>query len=161
LNSATTERARSIAERTLARSVKALDTRYIRAQKVLLTALGTSTATTNTNTPAAAPAIAIPSETAKWVESTDANFLYYADQFEDGRTANGDTFKHAGFSGARCNIPLGTLAQIRVGEISTTVKINDRPNCAKHADIIDLTRTAFTTLAPLSKGRLAGSFTTL
>ena len=87
--------------------------------------------------------------------------LYYADQFEDGRTANGDTFKHAGFSGARCNIALGTLAQVRFGDTSTTVKLNDRPNCARHADIIDLTRTAFSTLAPLSKGRLAGSFVSL
>jgi uncharacterized protein YkwD len=96
-----------------------------------------------------------------WTESTDANLLYYADQFEDGRTANGDIFKHAGFSGARCNIALGTLAQVRFGDVSTVVKLNDRPNCTKHPDIIDLTRTAFSTLAPLSKGRLAGSFTTL
>ena len=156
LNSATSERAKSIAERTLARSIKALDTRYTRAQRTLLTALG-SPAPAPTSTALIAPTIEVP----KWTESTDANFLYYADQFEDGRTANGDTFKHAGFSGARCNIALGTLTQIRFGEISTTIKINDRPNCAKHADIIDLTRTAFTTLAPLSKGRLAGSFITL
>jgi uncharacterized protein YkwD len=138
----------------------------LRAQKTLLSALGSPTPATSQASPQqpttlSTTPISQSTEAATWDGSTDANFLYYADQFEDGRTANGDIFKHAGFSGARCNIPLGTLAQIRFGETSTTVKLNDRPNCTRHPDIIDLTRTAFSTLAPLSRGKIAGSFTSL
>lgn len=109
--------------------------------------------------PIRTPNIPIPlAESASWNGATEADFLYYADTFQDGRTANGDTFRHEGFSGARCNIPLGTLAQLRYADKAVTVKLNDRPNCTKHPDIIDLTRTAFMSLGRLSQGRLGGSF---
>ncbi len=104
------------------------------------------------NTPASSPVAT------SWRGATDAEFLYYADTFQDGHTANGDIFRHEGFSGARCNIPLGTLTQLRNGDKAVTVKLNDRPNCTKHPDIVDLTRTAFTSLGRLSQGRLNGSF---
>lgn len=66
-------------------------------------------------------------------------------------------FRQSGFSAARCEVPLNTLLQLRYGDTGVIVKANDRPNCTKHPDIVDLTRTGFTTMAPLSRGRLAGS----
>lgn len=39
--------------------------------------------------------------------------------------------------------------------------MNDRPNCSKYPNIIDLTTAAFGTLAPLSRGKLEGSVVTL
>lgn len=97
----------------------------------------------------------------EWSPSATAELLYYAESFEGGKTANGNTFAQAGFSAARCDIPLNTLIQVRYGDKSVVVKANDRPNCTKHPDIVDLTTTAFSTLAPLSKGRLDGSFVSL
>lgn len=101
------------------------------------------------------------SDTPTWDGVDAADFLYYADSFEGGGTSNGNTFRQAGFSAARCNVPLNTFLQLRYADEGVLVKVNDRPNCAKHADIVDLTRTAFTTLGPLSRGRLAGSFNVL
>lgn len=108
--------------------------------------------------------LAIPkfaSDTPTWDSVTDADFLYYADSFEGGGTSNGNTFRQAGFSAARCNVPLNSFLQLRYADEGVLVKVNDRPNCTKHADIVDLTRTAFTTLGPLSRGRLAGSVNVL
>lgn len=56
---------------------------------------------------------------------------------------------------------LGRFVQVANGSKSVVVKVNDRPSCSKHPDIVDLTTTAFRSLAPLSKGRLSGSFETL
>ncbi len=56
---------------------------------------------------------------------------------------------------------INSFLQVRYGGKSVIVKANDRPNCAKHPDIVDLTTTAFRTLAPLSSGKLAGSFIAL
>jgi len=36
------------------------------------------------------------------------------------------------------------------------VKVNDRPNCRKNADIIDFSRIGFESFAPLTKGRING-----
>lgn len=106
------------------------------------------------------PSLSLPSlaQNTTWSGATSADILYYADMFEGRNTSNGNTFLHEGFSAARCDIPLNTLLQVRYGDSAVLVKANDRPNCTKHPDIVDLTKTAFETLAPLSKGRLAGSF---
>lgn len=109
-------------------------------------------------------AIDIPkfvSDTPSWDAVDSADFLYYADTFEGRGTSNGNVFRQAGFSAARCNVPLNTFLQLRYADEGVLVKVNDRPNCTKHADIVDLTRTAFTTLGPLSRGRLTGSFNVL
>lgn len=45
--------------------------------------------------------------------STGAQVLYYADSFEGGGTSNGNRFRQAGFSAARCNIDLNSLVQVR------------------------------------------------
>ncbi len=81
----------------------------------------------------------------------DADVLYYADSFEGGGTAGGDRFTQSAYSAARCTVSLGRLLQISAEGKSVVVKANDRPNCAKHPDIADLTTTAFRALAPLSR----------
>ncbi len=113
--------------------------------------------------PVVPPQIRTPNVSARdsGIQGTPADFLYYADSFEGGGTSNGNIFRQAGFSAARCNIDLNTLVQLRYRTTGVIVKVNDRPNCSKHPDIVDLTKTAFSTLAPLSKGRLKGSFVPL
>lgn len=93
--------------------------------------------------------------------STSAQVLYYADEFENGGTSSGDRFNQSAYSAARCAVDLGRFIQVANGSKSVVVKVNDRPNCSRHPDIVDLTTTAFRSLAPLSKGRLSGSFETL
>ena len=93
--------------------------------------------------------------------STAAQVLYYADDFENGGTSSGDRFNQSAYSAARCAVDLGRFIQVANGSKSVVVKVNDRPSCSKHPDIVDLTTTAFRSLAPLSKGRLSGSFETL
>lgn len=90
--------------------------------------------------------------------SAEAQILYYADMFEGRGTANGDRFSQSTYSAARCAIDLGRLIQVSAGSKSVVVKANDRPNCTVHPDIVDLSKIAFEALAPLSKGRLSGSF---
>lgn len=34
------------------------------------------------------------------------------------------------------------------------VTLNDRPNCSRHPDVIDLSQSAFEVFAPLSRGRI-------
>lgn len=83
--------------------------------------------------------------------STAAQILYYADAFENRGTSSGDRFNQSAYSAARCALDLGRLIQVANGSKSVVVKVNDRPNCSKHPDIVDLTTTAFRSLAPLSK----------
>lgn len=86
-----------------------------------------------------------------------ADVLFYSDDFENGGTSQGDRFNQSAYSAARCGVELGRLLQVAYGTRSVVVKANDRPNCRIHPDIVDLTTTAFRTLAPLSSGRLKGS----
>lgn len=93
--------------------------------------------------------------------SSPVSILYYADAFEGGHASNGDTFSQAYFSAAKCVTPLNTLIQVTNGKKSVIVKNNDRPNCALHPDIVDLTKNAFSAIGKLSSGRLSGSFIAL
>lgn len=93
--------------------------------------------------------------------STEAQILYYSDDFENSGTSGGDRFNQSAYSAARCAVDLGRLIQVANGSKSVVVKVNDRPSCSKHPDIVDLTTTAFQSLAPLSKGRISGSFEVL
>lgn len=93
--------------------------------------------------------------------STPAQVLYYSDDFENRNTSSGDRFNQSAYSAARCAVDLGRFVQVASGTKSVVVKVNDRPSCSKHPDIVDLTTSAFQALAPLSKGRLSGSFETL
>jgi hypothetical protein len=51
--------------------------------------------------------------------------------------------------------------QVISGNKAVIVKNNDRPNCRLHPDIIDLSTISFQKLAPISRGRIAGSFVQL
>lgn len=73
---------------------------------------------------------------------------------EPCRTANGDWFDENAFTCA-CdyNIPLGTKLAVSSGENSIEVVCNDRYLCKKNCSrILDLSKKAFETLAPNSKG---------
>lgn len=95
------------------------------------------------------------------VESTPAEIVYYSDDLEGNGTANGNIFSQAFFSSAKCTTPLNTLIQVINGNKSVIVKNNDRPNCVEHPNLIDLTKTSFSTIGKLSTGKLAGSFVSL
>lgn len=80
---------------------------------------------------------------------------YYDDSFEWKRTANGDIFSQDSFSAAICGIPLGSYAYVSSANTWVVVTLNDRPNCKKHEDIVDLSRVAFEPFASFSKGRIS------
>ncbi len=92
------------------------------------------------------------------VESTPVEIVYYSDDLEGNGTAGGNTFSQAFFSAAKCTTPLNTLIQVINGKKSVIVKNNDRPNCVKHPNLVDLTKTSFSTIGKLSTGKLSGSF---
>ncbi len=90
-------------------------------------------------------------------ESNNTDITYYADRFEWGRTANGNSFSQAYFSAATCQVELNSLAQIMRNGTSLIVKINDRPNCTKYPRLTDLTTTGFRILWNISSGKIPGS----
>lgn len=75
-----------------------------------------------------------------WVS---ADLMYYADNFEWGKTANWNLFSHKFFSAAKCDIPLNTLIQVWLWNKSLIVKVNDRPSCSRFPRLLDMTTTAF------------------
>lgn len=79
---------------------------------------------------------------------------YYDDSFEWQWTANGDVFSQNTFSAAICDIPLGGYAYVSTASTGVVVTLNDRPNCRKYPDVIDLSRIAFEPFASFSKGRV-------
>jgi rare lipoprotein A (peptidoglycan hydrolase) len=163
LAKAKTKAKRNLYEKLIVRSVKALDAELLRVKKTRKPAVATAPVTpTAPTTGVATPNVPkfVPEPTA-WEGAAPADFLYYSDDSEGRGTSNGDTFRQAGFSAARCNVPYNTLLQLRSGDTGVIVKANDRPNCAKHPDIVDLTTTGFSTLAPISRGRLTGSVNAL
>lgn len=80
---------------------------------------------------------------------------FYSDAFEGSRTANGDTFHQASYSAALCDVPLGSYVYASYGSTGIVLDANDRPNCSRYPDVIDISRDAFERFAPLSRGRLA------
>ena len=85
------------------------------------------------------------------------SILYYADSFNGAHTSLGDTFSQWTFSSAKCGDPLSSLFEVNYGGKSVVVKLNDRPNCEKHPDVVDLSKVGFEALAPISKGKLSGT----
>ncbi len=80
---------------------------------------------------------------------------YYSDSFEWWSTANGDIFSQSGHSAAACDIPLGQYGYISRGGTGLVATINDRPNCSRYPDIIDLSRAGFQIFAPTSVWRIS------
>lgn len=60
---------------------------------------------------------------------------------EGQRTANGERFKPDGMTAAHRTLPFGTMLNIRRGEYSVTVRINDRGPFVR-GRILDLSRGA-------------------
>jgi uncharacterized protein YkwD len=89
------------------------------------------------------------------VNSFTLEATYYADSFEWGGTADGSKFSQEVFSAAACDVELGQYGYVRYGNTGAVVTINDRPNCRKHPEIIDLSRRAFEIFAPTSVGRIS------
>ena len=91
-----------------------------------------------------------------WADALTKEATYYSDSFDGGTTANGEKFSQNDFSAAICDIALGQYLYVSTGSTGIVVSANDRPNCSRYPEVIDLSREAFRTLAPLSTGRIAG-----
>lgn len=80
---------------------------------------------------------------------------YYALKFQFRRTASGETFNHLAMTAAHRTLPFGT--KVRVTNVnngkSMVVTINDRGPFIK-GRIIDLTRTAFSTIGNTNSGTM-------
>lgn len=78
---------------------------------------------------------------------------YYGNEFHGRKTANGERFDQTRLTAAHKQLPFGT--QVRVTNTdngrSVVVRINDRGPFAK-GRIIDLSRSAFTTIASANAG---------
>lgn len=81
---------------------------------------------------------------------------YYSDAFEGGSTSNGEIFTQSGFTAATCDIPLGKSIYVFSTGTGTVVRVNDRPNCTRYPNILDLTKKVFSLFAPVSAGRVSG-----
>lgn len=89
----------------------------------------------------------------------DAKISYYGDYFHGRKTANGERFDMNAFTAAHKTLPFNTLVKITVEKkwkdikynISIIVRINDRGPYIKGRKL-DLSKKAFQTLMPLSKG---------
>lgn len=79
---------------------------------------------------------------------------FYSDSFEGGTTANGEIFHQDGFTAAACDIPLGRNVYVSSESTGVVLHINDRPNCNRYPNVLDLTRRAFTLFAPETTGRI-------
>lgn len=84
-------------------------------------------------------------------ESGKASF--YADKHQGRKTANGEIYSQQKMTAAHKKLPFGT--QVKVTNLnngkSTVVRINDRGPFVR-GRIIDLSKAAFSRLAPLSAG---------
>lgn len=87
----------------------------------------------------------------RYTESGQAS--YYADMFENRKTASGEIYKHNLKTAAHKKLPFGTyvkVTNIQNGK-SVTVKINDRGPFVK-GRIIDLSKSAFSSIGNTSSG---------
>lgn len=80
---------------------------------------------------------------------------YYSDAFEGGSTSNGDIFSQSGFTAATCDVPLGKNIYVFSAGTGAIVRVNDRPNCGRYPNILDLTKKVFSLFAPVSAGRVS------
>lgn len=84
------------------------------------------------------------------------NMTYYADKFHGRNTASGEVFDQEKLTAAHPTLPFGTKLRVSnrwTGE-SVEVTVNDRGPYNNHA-IIDLSRSAFESIARLSSGIVA------
>src|SRR5690554_1925818 len=95
--------------------------------------------------------------TGKWAghkESGQAS--YYADKFQNRKTANGELYKAGRKTAAHRTLPFGSkvkVTNVRNGK-SVVVRINDRGPFVR-GRIIDLSRSAFSSIGDISAGLLS------
>lgn len=81
---------------------------------------------------------------------------FYAKSFEGRKTANGDIFRHTGYTAASNVYKLNTWVRVTnmSNDKSVIVRINDRmaPSMSKKGRVVDLTRTAASELNFINKG---------
>lgn len=80
---------------------------------------------------------------------------FYSDSFDGSSTSNGDRFSQNTYSAAVCGVDLGQYLYVSKWGKGIVVKANDRPNCTKYPNIIDLSREAFRVLGSLTFWRIA------
>ena len=85
---------------------------------------------------------------------------YYSDSLEGGLTANGNIFSQNTHSLAACDIPLGQYGYISRGGTGIVATIDDRPNCSKYPNLVDLSRTVFQVFSPTRVGNISDVFLT-
>jgi peptidoglycan lytic transglycosylase len=78
---------------------------------------------------------------------------YYAEKFENHKTADGERFKSDGYTAAHRTLPLGTMVRVTnlENQRSVVVRINDRGPFARKR-IIDLSRAAARALGIRNQG---------
>ncbi|MBT6069126.1 septal ring lytic transglycosylase RlpA family protein [Candidatus Peregrinibacteria bacterium] len=78
---------------------------------------------------------------------------YYADFFDGRTTASGEIFRQDEFTAAHLTLPFGTMLKVANLENnkSVVVRITDRGPYDKRF-VVDLSKTAFETISPLSRG---------
>lgn len=78
---------------------------------------------------------------------------YYADYFDGKTTASGQVFRQDEFTAAHLTLPFGSLIKVvnLENEKSVVVRVTDRGPYDKRF-VIDLSKTAFETISPLSRG---------
>ncbi|MBP6981407.1 hypothetical protein KBB25_01380 [Candidatus Gracilibacteria bacterium] len=79
---------------------------------------------------------------------------YYSDNFEGGFTSNGDVFSQSHFSAALCGTDLGQYLYVHTSSTGVVVRANDRPNCKKYPNLIDLSQSAFQLFSPVASGKI-------
>lgn len=77
---------------------------------------------------------------------------WYGEEFRGRKTASGEIFDPDKLTCATNQFPFGTMLKVSYRDKEVIVRVNDRGGFEKHGRIIDLSKKAFSELAPLSKG---------
>ncbi|EKE29465.1 MAG: hypothetical protein ACD_2C00171G0002 [uncultured bacterium (gcode 4)] len=83
---------------------------------------------------------------------------YYSDAFEWWKTSNWNIFSQRYFSTAKCGTPHNKMIQVWLWDRSVITKVNDRPNCTRYPDLIDLSTTSFDLLYERYKWKQKGEY---
>lgn len=99
---------------------------------------------------------ALPALARDWSGFTQkGQATYYADKFQNRKTASGELYQHKLKTAAHKKLPFGTRVRVKNVDNGKTVvvRINDRGPFAKKR-IIDLSRSAFDSIGDVSAGVL-------
>jgi rare lipoprotein A len=99
-------------------------------------------------------AIAQPGAGGGWIGFTESGQAsYYADKFQNRKTASGELYRHDFKTAAHKKLPFGSNVKVtnRSNGKSVIVKINDRGPFVK-GRVIDLSKSAFSSIGNTSTG---------